>query len=135
MVPYRAIPLPPTKCVSELFGDNFGDAIAIRAGTDNIVKLLIVDAKGNPVANTLIGYNTKTDEKGVLTLTIKGIESPDIIGKFSIGSYQGSSILYGNLLIGVYDFVTIDKGGYVANTSIQSLKAFIARQSKIRHSI
>ena len=133
MVPYRAIPLPPTKCVSELFGDNFGDAIAIRAGTNNTVKLLIVDAKGNPVANTLIDYNTKTDEKGVLTLTIKGIESRDSIGQFSIGSYKGSSILYGNLLIGVYDFVTIDKGGYVANTSIQSLKAFIA--SKVRYDI
>lgn len=133
MVPYRAIPLPPTKCVSDLFGDNFGDAVAIKAGTDNTVKLLIVDTKGNPIANTLIDYNAKTDGKGVLTLTVKGIESPDLIGKFSIRSYQGAGVLYGSLLAGVYDFVTIDKGGYVVNTSIPSLKALIA--SKVKYDI
>ena len=133
MVTYKAIPLPPTKCVSDIFGDNFGDAVAIKAGTDNTVKLLIVDARGNPVANTLIDYNTKTDDKAVLMLAVKGIESPGYTTSFSIGSYQGGSILYGDLLIDVYDFVTFDKGGYVVNTSIQPLKVLIA--SKVKYDI
>jgi len=125
---YKAIPLPPTRTVSDLFGTQYeprmSDAVAIKAGVDNTIKLLIVDANGNPIRKHPIGaYNAKTDERGIVMLNAKGVENVYPIGEFTVGENRGGGIFYGDLLAGVYDYLTLDREGYVVSTSMYYLKS------------
>ena len=125
---YKVILLPPTKAVSDLFGTQcsprMSDAVAIKAGADNIVKLLITDANGTPAINKPIGaYNAKTDGRGIVTLDAKGVEDAYSIGEFTVGENRGSGIFYGDLLAGVYNYLTLNKEGYVVSTSMYYLKS------------
>jgi len=132
---YKAVPLPPTKTVSEIFGVKSGffgvqqsdvrisDAVAIKAGKENIVKLLIVDADRNPIRNKPIGvYNARTDDKGIVVLKVSGREDADPIGSFIVNGKEGGAIFYGDLLAGVYDYAIFDRDGHILSTSMQFLK-------------
>lgn len=125
---YKAIPLPPTKTVSDLFGTQdtprMSDAVAIKAGVDNTVKLLIVDANGNPVIKQPIGaYDARTDERGIVILHAKGVEDDYSIGEFTVGKDRGGGIFYGDLLAGVYDYLILNREGDVVSTSMLYLKS------------
>ena len=132
---YKAVPLPPTKTVSEIFGVKSGffgvqqsdvrisDAVAIKAGKENIVKLLIVDADGNPIINKPIGkYSAMTDGRGIVVFKVNGIEDADPIGSFIVNGKEGGAIFYGDLLAGVYDYATFSRDGHIISTSLQFLK-------------
>ncbi len=125
---YKAIPLPPTKTVSEIFGvqaysARLSDAVAIKAGEENTIKLLIVDANRNPIKNKPIGaYNTRTDDRGVVVLKVKGAEDTNPIGSFIVNGKEGGRIFYGDLLAGVYDYTIFNRDGNILSTSMQFLK-------------
>ncbi len=125
---YKAVTLPPTKTVSEIFGvqaysARISDAVAIEAGKENIVKLLIVDADRNPIRNKPIGaYNAGTDDRGIVVLKVSGREDADPIGSFIVNGKEGGVIFYGDLLAGVYDYTIFDRDGHILSTSMQFLK-------------
>ncbi len=124
---YRAVPIPPTKTVSEIFGPQcgkeFARAVAIPAGEQITIKLLITDANGNVIKNKPIGlYGVKTDENGIAVLKVKGIKDKSFIGKFKVNGKEKTGVIYGDLLGMVYNSLVTDKEGTVLKWDLPEME-------------
>lgn len=106
---YKATPILSTVMIGEIFGvskEGMGDllsrAVAVPAGGETTVKLLIEDGKGNVVRNKPIGkYNLSTDGNGFVTFKVKG-EFDTSFGTLYVNGKTAYVMLYGNLLGWVY---------------------------------
>ncbi len=115
---YRAKPVTHVTTVKELFPflkDYMKDAIVVIEGEKETVKLLITDANGKIMRNTLIGeYGLKTDKNGIVTLSLTGsFGIKDSLfgccGEVFVNGKSAPVLIYGDLLANLVRKVSISK--------------------------
>lgn len=127
---YKVILLSPAKSVWELFGtegynglndydvtQKTNNAVAIPSGEEIGLKLFVTDSQGNPIINKPIGkYGAKTDERGVVTLKVRG-KSNNGYGEVYVNGEAQHVIIYADLLGWIYDRAVFDKTGKLLDTT------------------
>ncbi len=116
-VDYKATILPGTP-VLDLFPDfdicKPKKTIAVPVGGKVEAKLLITDAKGNPIRNTpLGGYDLKTDSNGIVTFEVSMNNNKEIF----VNGKPAQLLLYADILAWGYDYARFSKEGKLINAS------------------
>ena len=101
----------------DIFGESNRNAIAVPVGHEINAKVLITDAKGNPIKNKPLGvYNLKTNKDGIVTFKVKVLGRRSCYQVFVNGKKAPVEI-YANLLIWGYDYARFTKDGKLIESS------------------
>jgi len=118
---YKAKILSETLILEELF-PNYGvkNAIAVLVGKEVTAKLLITDAKGNPIRNKPLGvYDLKTDEKGIVTFKVRiEREGCEYCYEVFVNGMPAQVRIYADILAWGYDFATFSEKGHLIESTI-----------------
>lgn len=118
---YKAKILSETLILEELF-PNYGvkNAIAVLVGKEVTAKLLIIDAKGNPIRNKPLGvYDLKTDEKGIVTFKVRiEREGCEYCYRVFVNGTPAEVRIYADILAWGYDFATFSEKGHLIESTI-----------------
>ena len=126
-VDYKAKILPPTPKLKDLFPNTrYKNAIAVPLDSEVTAKLLITDAKGNPMRNTSLGaYDLKTNENGIVTFKVscKGQYPPQIL----VNGKPAGVRIYADILAWGYESATFSREGHLIKSTIPE----IAQDTKV----
>ena len=127
---YKAKILPGTPELEEIFPDyNVKNAIAVPNGKEVTVKLLITDAKGNPIKNKPLSvYDLKTEENGIVTFKVRiAIEGCEYCYKVFVNGKPAEVRIYADILAWGYDYATFSKEGHLSDSTFHN----ITRDTKV----
>jgi len=119
-VDYKAKILPPTPKLKDLLpNSDYKNAIAVPLEKEVEARLLITDAKGNPIRNTSLGvYNLKTDKDGIVTFKAK----VDYRFKIFVNDKPADVRIYSDVLVWAYQSAKFTKDGHLIESSIPEIK-------------
>ncbi len=122
---YKAKILPPTPVIEDIIPNFYvKNAIAVPTGKEVTARLLITDAKKNPMRNTPLGvYNLKTDGSGIVTFKVS------VKGQTGVGYFQDVFVnekpagvrIYADILAWVYESATFSKKGHLIESTIRGI--------------
>jgi len=122
---YKATVLPPTPKLEDLFPScGIKNAIAVPIGKEVEARLLITDAKGNPIKNTSLGvYDLKTDNTGIVSFKARVVRTEcEHCYAIYVNGKQADLTIYADLLIWGYDYAKFSKFGKLIESSMPQVK-------------
>jgi len=123
---YRVKILPGTPVLEEIFPDyGVKNAIAVPVGKEVEAKLLITDAKGDPIKNTSLGvYDLKTDKDGIAKFKAGVVRNGcEHCYEIYVNGKPASVRMYANILVWGYDTARFTKDGHLIESSIPGIKS------------
>jgi len=126
---YKPKILSPTPKIEDIFpGFGIKNAITVPVGKEIEAKVIITDAKGNPIPDTSLGvYSLKTDKDGIVSFKAKVSRTEECAYcyKTYVNGQEAQIIIYADLLIWGYDYAKFTKDGKLIESSTQNANVLI----------
>lgn len=126
---YKPTILPPTPKIEDIFSSFGGEnTIAVPVGKEVEAKVLITDAKGNPIPDTSLGvYSLKTDKDGIVGFKAKVSRTEECAYCYEtyVNGQEAQIIIYADLLIRGYDYAKYSKDGKLVESTTKNANVTI----------